>query len=277
MAERTSPPRARRTPSTPTSSDSLDRSYLPVPARRLAGLAGGQEDVRRRLHALRRRLQRPASPHALRLTVLVAVVAVVINTVFGVGISLLLVRYRVPGQAGPQRPDRPSAVGLSGGGRAVARPRLRRPRRLVRAGARGRRLPGHLRHAGHHHGHRLRLPAARDPRGRARLEEIGIDQEQAARSLGANAVQTFRRITLPAIRWAVVYGVVLSLARSLGEFGAVKVVSGNVGGKTRTATLAVEQKYQNFGQDARLRARLPAGASVVCIVVVAIVRPSDSP
>ena len=62
------------------------------------------------------------------------------------------------------------------------------------------------------------------------LEEIGDDQEQAARSLGANAVQTFRRITLPGIKWAVVYGVVLSLARSLGEFGAVKVVSGNVAG-----------------------------------------------
>ncbi len=60
------------------------------------------------------------------------------------------------------------------------------------------------------------------------LEEIGDDQEQAARSLGANAVQTFRRITLPGIKWAVVYGVVLSLARSLGEFGAVKIVSGNI-------------------------------------------------
>src|SRR3546814_18942049 len=78
------------------------------------------------------------------------------------------------------------------------------------------------------------------------LEEVGSEQEQVARSLGANAVQTFRRITLPTIRWAVVYGVVLSLARSLGEFGAVKVVSGNVLGQTRTATLVVEEKYLNF-------------------------------
>ena len=78
------------------------------------------------------------------------------------------------------------------------------------------------------------------------LEEIGTEQEQAARSLGASALQTFRRITLPAIKWAVVYGVVLSLARSLGEFGAVKVVSGNVLGETRTATLVVEEKYLNF-------------------------------
>ena len=65
------------------------------------------------------------------------------------------------------------------------------------------------------------------------LQEIGDDQEQAARSLGANALQTFRRITLPSIKWAVVYGVVLSLARSLGEFGAVKIVSGNIAGRPR--------------------------------------------
>src|SRR3546814_18073856 len=78
------------------------------------------------------------------------------------------------------------------------------------------------------------------------LEEVGIEQEQAARSLGANAVQTFRRITLPTIRWAVVYGVVLSLARSLGAFGAVKLVCGNVLGQTRTATLVFEEKYLQF-------------------------------
>ena len=65
------------------------------------------------------------------------------------------------------------------------------------------------------------------------LEEIGDDQEQAARSLGANGVQTFRRITLPGIKWAVVYGVVLSLARSLGEFGAVKIVVGQRHRQTR--------------------------------------------
>ncbi len=69
------------------------------------------------------------------------------------------------------------------------------------------------------------------------LTEIGDEQEQAARSLGANSRQTFWRITLPSIKWAVVYGVVLSLARSLGEFGAVKVVSGNIANQTQTATL----------------------------------------
>ena len=109
------------------------------------------------------------------------------------------------------------------------------------------------------------------------LEEIGTDQEQAARSLGANALQTFRRITLPVIKWALVYGVVLSLARSLGEFGAVKVVSGNVLGETQTATLVVEEKYLNFDKRRRLRHRLPArrSSSVACIVVVSILRPKE--
>ena len=73
-----------------------------------------------------------------------------------------------------------------------------------------------------------------------------------------------------------VYGVVLSLARSLGEFGAVKVVSGNIVGRTQTATLVVEQKYQNFEQStAYAVAFLLAFASVVCIVVVSILRPKE--
>ena len=106
------------------------------------------------------------------------------------------------------------------------------------------------------------------------LQEVGTDQEQAARSLGANAFQTFRRITLPSIKWAVIYGVVLTLARSLGEFGAVKVVSGNVLGVTRTATLVVEEKYLNFDKPgAYATAFLLALVSVACIVVVSLLRP----
>jgi sulfate transport system permease protein len=109
------------------------------------------------------------------------------------------------------------------------------------------------------------------------LEEIGVEQEQAARSLGAGPWQTFRRVTLPSIRWAVVYGVVLSLARSLGEYGAVKVVSGNLIGQTQTATLVVEQKYQDFEQPtAYAAAFLLASASVACILVVALIRPKDT-
>jgi sulfate transport system permease protein len=105
------------------------------------------------------------------------------------------------------------------------------------------------------------------------LEEIGTEQEQAAASLGASGWQTFWRITLPGIKWAVIYGVVLTLARSLGEFGAVKVVSGNVLGQTRTATLAVEEKYLNFDQQgAYAVAFLLASVSVICILIVFVLR-----
>jgi sulfate transport system permease protein len=78
------------------------------------------------------------------------------------------------------------------------------------------------------------------------LREIGIDQEQAASTLGATSRQVFWRVTLPAIRWGVIYGVVLTTARAIGEYGAVAVVSGNVIGGTQTLPLRVESEYQNF-------------------------------
>jgi sulfate transport system permease protein len=108
------------------------------------------------------------------------------------------------------------------------------------------------------------------------LEEVGEEQEQAARSLGANAFQTFRRITLPSIKWGITYGVVLSLARSLGEFGAVKIVSGNVLGLTRTAPLVVEEKYLNFDKGgAYATAFLLALVAVASIIVVSVLRPKE--
>jgi sulfate transport system permease protein len=88
------------------------------------------------------------------------------------------------------------------------------------------------------------------------LREIGTEQEQAASTLGARGWQTFRRVTLPAIRWGIVYGVVLTTARSIGEFGAVAVVSGNVIGQTQTLTLRVSQEYQNFDHIAAYTAAL---------------------
>jgi sulfate transport system permease protein len=78
------------------------------------------------------------------------------------------------------------------------------------------------------------------------LQELGDDQEQAARTLGASSWQTFWRITLPAIRWGVTYGVVLATARALGEFGAVAVVSGRISGVTETLPLVVAKEYETF-------------------------------
>jgi sulfate transport system permease protein len=229
------------------------------------------------LTALDTALSDPVVIHALQLTAIVAFASVVINLLFGVGISLLLVRYEFPGKRVLSALiDLPLSVspvvvglalllvynsrtGLFGPGLAdagvqviFATPGMIMATVFVA-------LPLVIREV---------VPV---------LEEIGDEQEQAARSLGANALQTFRRITLPSIKWAVVYGVVLSLARSLGEFGAVKVVSGNVVEKTQTATLVVEQKYQNFEQStAYATAFLLACASVICIVVVSILRPSES-
>jgi len=221
-------------------------------------------------------LSDPDVLHALRLTLVVAVVSVILNTVFGVGISILLVRYEFPGKrALSALIDLPLAVspivvGLSlvlvyGGRDGWFGPALEDAGFQVIFATPGMimattfvALPLVIREV---------VPV---------LEEIGTDQEQAARSLGANAIQTFRRVTLPGIRWAVVYGVVLSLARSLGEFGAVKIVSGNLLGETRTATLVVEEKYLNFDQSgAYATSFLLAMVAVACIVVVSIIRPKE--
>ncbi|GED98450.1 sulfate ABC transporter permease subunit CysW [Gordonia crocea] len=75
------------------------------------------------------------------------------------------------------------------------------------------------------------------------LREIGTEQEEAAATLGANGWQTFSRITLPAIRWGLTYGVVLTIARALGEYGAVTMVSSNFPGISQTLTLLVHSRY----------------------------------
>ena len=109
------------------------------------------------------------------------------------------------------------------------------------------------------------------------LQELGDEQEQAARSLGANGFQVFRRITLPGIKWAVAYGVVLALARSIGEFGAVKIVSGNIVDSTQTATLSVEQTYENFQPEQSYAiAALLALIAMICLLVVAVLRHGSS-
>jgi sulfate transport system permease protein len=108
------------------------------------------------------------------------------------------------------------------------------------------------------------------------LREIGDEQEQAAHTLGANGWQTFWRITLPSIRWAVIYGVVLTTARCLGEYGAVAVVSGNIEGKTQTATLRVQDAYDNYNQSGAYGISLVLAAiSVVVLVTMTLLEPGE--
>jgi sulfate transport system permease protein len=82
------------------------------------------------------------------------------------------------------------------------------------------------------------------------LEDMGTDQEEAAHTLGANDWQVFWRITLPHIRWGLLYGVLLTNARAMGEFGAVSVVSGSILGRTQTLPIFVEQAYKNYATEA---------------------------
>ena len=111
------------------------------------------------------------------------------------------------------------------------------------------------------------------------LREIGTEQEQAAQTLGASGWQTFWRITLPSIRWAVVYGVVLTAARAIGEYGAVALVSGNIVGETQTATLRVEDAYQfaygNYAPAYGISFVLAATAIVVLVLMI-VLQPKES-
>jgi sulfate/thiosulfate transport system permease protein len=187
----------------------------------------------------------PEALHALWLTVIIAAVAVPANTVFGVVCALVIVRGRFGGRAFLNAiVDLPFAlspvvVGLAlflvyartgwlGGwlvanGIAVifAVPGMILATIFVS-------LPFVVREV---------VPV---------LREIGTDQEEAAWTLGASPLAAFRRVTLPAIRWGITYGVVLTTARAIGEFGAVSIVSGNIAGRTQTLTLHVQDRFQAF-------------------------------
>jgi sulfate transport system permease protein len=101
------------------------------------------------------------------------------------------------------------------------------------------------------------------------LKELGVTEEEAARTLGASSTQTFFRVTLKNIRWGLLYGIALSTARSIGEIGAVLVVSGAITGQTETATLYVLRAFDQF-QDAQgyIVAMALALASIVLLVLI---------
>jgi sulfate transport system permease protein len=183
--------------------------------------------------------------HALWLTLLIALIAVPLNTIFGIACALVLVRQRFRGKAVLNAfVDLPFALSPVVVGLALFLVYARTGWFGPWLGAHGIQivfalpamvlatifvsLPFVVREV---------VPV---------LREIGTEQEEAAWTLGASPLSTFRRITLPAIRWGVTYGVVLTTARCLGEFGAVSVVSGNLIGKTQTLTLHVNNRFQAF-------------------------------
>jgi sulfate transport system permease protein len=109
------------------------------------------------------------------------------------------------------------------------------------------------------------------------LREIGHEQEQAAHTLGASGWQTFRRITLPSIRWAVIYGVVLTTARCLGEYGAVAIVSGSIQGRTETATLRVQEEYENLHLAGAYGISIALAAiAVLVLVAMSAIKPKEA-
>jgi sulfate/thiosulfate transport system permease protein len=103
------------------------------------------------------------------------------------------------------------------------------------------------------------------------LHELGTDQEEAAATLGSSWWQTFWRITLPSIRWGLTYGIVLTIARTLGEYGAVIIVSSNLPGKSQTLTLLVSDRYNRGAEyGAYALSTLLMGVAVAVLIVQVI-------
>jgi sulfate transport system permease protein len=181
----------------------------------------------------------PAAISAFWLTVEVTAIAVPLNTIFGIVTALALARGRFPGKWLDALIDLPFAVSPVVIGLALVLVYgrdgwIELPFQVIFS------VPGIVLATIF-----VSLPfVVREVT--PVLREVGDEQEQAAATLGASGWQAFWRITLPSIRWGIAYGVVLSVARCIGEFGAVSVVSGKIAGQTQTLTLLVEQRFTNY-------------------------------
>jgi sulfate/thiosulfate transport system permease protein len=211
----------------------------------------------------------PAAISAFWLSVTLAAIAVPLNTIFGVGAALLIVRGKMPGRRLLDTLiDLPFVVSPVIVGLAL----------ILVYGDTGWFGNWFLQHG-------IRIIYA--PTGMVLatvfvslpfvvrevapvLMEVGDEQEQAAATLGASSFQTFWRITLPAIRWGVAYGVVLTTARALGEIGAVAVVSSNVAGSTLTLPLLVLQRDSQIGSQA-ITGAYAAGTELVVMSLIVLV------
>ena len=233
--------------------------------------------LRQGLGAFWAAISSPQAVSAFRLTATVTVWAVVLNTIFGVGVAILLTRYRFPGKRLMSALiDIPIAISPIVVGLALV---------LVYGPYNGW-FGKSLHSAGFEVIYAVpgmvlatvfvSLPLVLREVAPV-LEEEGLDQEQAARVLGASAWQRFRRITIPTIKWALSYGIVLSIARSIGEFGAIKVVSGDISGtgQTQTATLLVDERIEQLEPGAYQVSMVLIAVAVLAIILVSLIRPKE--
>jgi sulfate transport system permease protein len=216
-------------------------------------------------------ISNPTAVAALKLTLEVTVITVPLNTAFGVLCAIAIVRHRVPGMGLVNAlVDLPLALSPVVVGLALYLLYARDgwfaafPFRVLFA------VPGIVLATIF-----VSLPfVVREVV--PVLREIGTEQEQAAATLGASAVTTFRLITFPAIRWSVAYGVVLTTARCLGEFGAVSIVSGGLAGRTQVLTQYVQASYENFDQTGAYAASvLLAALAILTLLAMTVVKRGD--
>ncbi|OUL17452.1 sulfate ABC transporter permease subunit CysW [Nostoc sp. 106C] len=212
-------------------------------------------------------LSRPAFLHAAWLTLLLALIAVPINAIFGLCAAWAIARHNFPGKAIVLSIiDLPFSISPVVAGLMIV---------LLygRNGWFGPWLQGHdIQIIFAFPGMVLATAFVSMPFVAREvipvLEEFGKDQEEAARTLGANDWQTFWRVTLPSIRWGLLYGLILTNARAMGEFGAVSVVSGNIADKTQSLPLFVEDAYKQYETEAAFSAAvLLALLAVVTLVL----------